>query len=65
MIERSFASPLDSWLWTHNLDTYAVEVLTFESDGKTTKQSLPVLVDSNTVQLDWYYPESGVVRLLY
>lgn len=65
LLERTFASPSQTWLWEHGLNTLAIEVNTYENDGITEKDCVSELLDSNTVRIEWYYPESGVVRLLF
>lgn len=65
VLNRTFATPLTVWVWTHNLGTTAIEVQTFDSDGITEKEGDVSFPDANTVRIEWYYPEAGIARLLY
>lgn len=66
MVERTFASPVTPWVYVHNLNTFAIEVNCVELDGITSMSvGAPLFLDANTIQIDWYYPETGIVRLLY
>lgn len=64
-VNYNFASPSLQWVVVHGLGTRAIEVNAFDLDGVTEKEANPVHTDLNTVVLDWYYPESGSVQLLY
>lgn len=61
----TFASPATTWTVVHNLGTRVIEVNTFELDGVTEKEGAVSYLDINTVVIDWYYAEAGLVRLLY
>lgn len=63
--EFSFASPISSWVATHNLGTKTITVVCFENDGVTTKEGLVTYPSFDTVQVDWYFAESGLLRLFY
>lgn len=65
LLERSFASPDVEWVIIHNLGTKKIIVLTFESDGISEKEGNVIYTDNNTITIDWYYPESGIARLIY
>lgn len=64
---RSFAFATAQQVWTieHGLNTYDIEINVYELGGTTEKPAHPVMVDPNTVVMEWYYPETGVVRILY
>lgn len=64
VLQRSFTAAATSWVWAHNLGLTAYEVNVFESDGVTEKEA-DTTADANTVEADWYYPEVGVIRILY
>lgn len=65
MIEQNYALPEDPWIHVHNLGTFAIEVNTYDPDGSTEKEGVVTFPDANTVRVDWYNPEPGVLRLLY
>lgn len=64
MVQRSFSSAITPWHWEHDLGT-DVQVVCFELDGTTEKIAWPLHLDANTVEVNWYYPETGVIRLFY
>jgi hypothetical protein len=61
----TFAAATAEWVVNHGLNTRAVEITAFELDGVTEKEGDPVVLDENTVLLEWFYPEAGVVQILY
>jgi hypothetical protein len=61
----SFVSPATSWIAMHNLGGIPISIRLYESDGVTEKDGEVVYVDGNTVRADWYYPEVGVLEVLY
>ena len=63
--EMAFATAAVSWIIPHNLNTRNLAVAVFELDGATEMDAEITIVDENTVRVDHYYPESGLVRLLY
>lgn len=65
LFEQNFASPDVEWVVHHNLGTKKIIVLTFESDGISEKEGNVIYTDNNTITIDWYYPESGIARLIY
>lgn len=65
-VRKNFASPDTVWTFVHNLNTTAMVVKTYDADGVTEKESAdPVFPDANTVSVEWYYPETGIMELLY
>lgn len=60
--EYSFASPSISWVIQHNKNSYGINVETLDPSG-TPMIGTVSYPDSNTVQVDWYYPTSGSARL--
>lgn len=61
--DYTFAIPATVWTITHNLNTHAYNVVTFDLDGNETEGEV-AHIDANTVEIRWYYPESGLARLL-
>lgn len=64
-LEFSFASPSTTWTINHNLETKAIEVNAFDFDGIEEKEGSVSYPDVNTVVVEWYFPESGIARILY
>lgn len=64
ILDRTFSTPSTSWDWVHNLGV-ALDVQTFESDGITEKEGNVSFPDHNTIHIEWFYPETGIARLLY
>lgn len=58
----TFASSTKTWLVPHNLNSTALNVQVFASDGELLDADVDFL-DSNTVLIEWYYPISGSVRV--
>lgn len=64
-VSYSFASPLTVWPVPHGLGTKALEVLLFEPDGVTEKDGDVRYLDDDTVEVHWFYAETGVLTVLY
>lgn len=61
----NFAVADTAWVAVHNLGQ-RVEVNLYDLDGVTEKEGLIVhAVDLNSVTAEWYYPESGVLEIVY
>lgn len=60
--EFQFASPSSTWLITHNRATYGLSVETFDMNGELWEGAVRYL-DPNTIEVDWYYPMSGLARV--
>lgn len=60
--EFSFATPSTTWLITHGLNSYAVNVETVDTSGQSLEGTVTFL-DLNTVEVDWYYPTAGAARV--
>lgn len=58
----NFASPVNTWLINHDLNTFAINVELFDAGGMEWKAAIRYL-DENNVQVDWYYPMSGFARI--
>ncbi len=61
----SFSAPATVWTIQHNLGTNRIRVLLLEADEVHEKEGNVTFPDNNTVQVEWYYPETGVARLFY
>lgn len=61
----NFAIPNTMWTITHNLGTKDIQVELFETDGITEKEGEVLYTDNNTIEVIWYYPETGLARLYY
>lgn len=64
-VQFNFAVASTSWPVPHGLNTLAIEVNCFEADGLTEKECEVTFIDANNLLVEWYYPEAGIVRLLY
>lgn len=61
-IEQSFVIPDTTWTIAHNLDTYALDVQTFTSEGDLIEGAVSY-PDRNTIAIEFYYPTSGFARI--
>lgn len=61
-IEQSFVIPATTWTVTHNLDTYALDVQTFTSDGDPI-EGVVTYPSRDQIQVQFYYPTAGFVRV--
>lgn len=61
-IEQSFVTPETTWTVTHNLDTYALDVQTFTSNGDLIEGAVSY-PNRNTVAIEFYYPTAGLARV--
>lgn len=58
----SFAQPSTLWVIEHNLGSYAVDVQTFDGNGEPLEANVR-FPDENHLEIDWYFPTSGLARL--
>jgi hypothetical protein len=58
----NFASPSDVWTLNHGLDTYALNVITADQNGEEIEGNVQY-IDSNTIEIGFYYPQAGEARL--
>lgn len=58
----NFASPLLTWTVTHNFNTLYLVVETYTSSGDPIEGTV-THPDANTVEVEWYFPTSGELRL--
>lgn len=58
----NFASPSDEWVINHNLNTYALNVTTSDTNGDEFQGNVQY-VDANTITVSHYYPMAGEARV--
>ena len=58
----NFAAPSTQWIVSHGLNTKALHVDAYASDGHLLDSDVD-FVDDNTIALHWYYPIAGIVRI--
>ena len=63
-LEFNFASPLTSWVLAHNLGTTTVEVNCYDLTGVVEFDPEIEITNPNTVTVKWYYPTSGIARVI-
>lgn len=63
--EYNFALPANDWVIDHNLGTRSIEVSVFDSDGMTEKEGEVLYPTPDQIIIRFYYPETGIARLLY
>lgn len=62
VLDFTFASPLTTWTITHNLGIAPTRVRSFDSEGDEIYGDR-VDLDSNTLEVQWYYPTAGTARI--
>jgi hypothetical protein len=62
--EQSFVLAATDWVVTHNLGTRFVEVNCFAPNGIDEIDAEVDILDENVVVVRWYYPTTGLVRIL-
>lgn len=61
-VEKVFTSPSATWSITHNLGQVAVVVVTEDGNGEDIIGEV-TYVNENTVEVDWYFPMTGIARV--
>ena len=62
--QYNFAVPSVEWIVVHDLNSSNVEVNVYDSSGSTQYDTEVEITDASTVTVRWYYPQSGIVRVL-
>jgi hypothetical protein len=62
--EQSFASASTTWVVNHNFNSVAVEVNAFDPTGLIQYEPEVELTSVNTATIRWYYPTTGIARVL-
>lgn len=57
-----FASASTTWVIQHNLDSYALNVDTYDQNGQYVEGNVRK-VSSNVIEVDFYYPMAGSARV--
>lgn len=63
-ITINVTTPATTWTVAHGFGTKSLLVLTFQPGGASLKYGDVTFPDDNTVQIDWFYPEVGVVTVV-
>jgi hypothetical protein len=64
VFEQSFATASTTWVVTHSLHTRAVEVNCYAPNGIDEIDAEVDVVGADQVIVRWYYPTTGVVRVM-
>lgn len=62
--EQAFASASTTWVVNHNFNSVAVEVNAFDPTGLIQYEPEVELTSVNTATIRWYYPTTGLARVL-
>lgn len=60
--EFGFATPATVWTVVHNLDSFALVVEAIDQQGDP-MEGYVRFPNSNTVEIDWFYPTAGAARI--
>ncbi len=62
VLEYQFASPATTWQLQHNLNTYGLAVECFDMQDNPYEATIRY-VSPDLIEVDWYYPMSGLARV--
>lgn len=60
--EFSYASPSTLWTIVHNRGSFGLNVETVDTNGDLI-EGVVDFVDTNTIEVHWYYPTAGTARV--
>lgn len=60
--EFGFATPIQLWTIVHNRDSFGLHVETVDTNGDLI-EGVVDFVDTNTIEIHWYYPTAGTARV--
>lgn len=62
-VDYNFAIPSTSWVINHGMNTFGVQIETFDQSGNHIEGAITYL-DANTVEVTHYYPTAGLARVI-
>jgi hypothetical protein len=62
--EQAFTAASTTWTVVHNFNSRVVEVNCYDPTGTDEMDAEVDVVDANTVAVRWYYPTTGIARVM-